>query len=512
MIQSADSTTRKTVVHVWIPTAKNVTQKVGETTSYWGLGDMVRGSAAVYSVCEELGIRCVVVTRHHPVSNYLVIHDTDVDDTVRANVDDIRWEVFYGGNLPALRAFITSNVQRQDVLMFGTNATLDIYETNLSEECKAYMRQLLTFRPVFTNAWRERALLQNLQLPDTGPEWVRGSHKVTHVRLRDAGDGPEHSCSLCRPEGDESRVDVDAGQCPACRALLCMCVHAEDERGELLLSNSSAFKDFARRMLDNKILTIDTLPVHVGMSTVLSHWQSMEDTMFELFLMCSSARILTFNAYDWISNFAAIAHHVYDVPLVDMKMQGPKMAAGMSLRHVAEVTCTRLERLRNSNSTHSRALWQSVLRRLTAFDWKYYVRHNTAAADRICDMLLSCTRDVCVVTRDDFAIAALLHYVYVDMFTTRDAASCAAANCARLLSAYTRSARTQPMLRRHFDPVFYSMAYLGNGDAAGASHATKRVRAYEHYRTCGRRNGYFRNVTDMLEYMRRQVTTSAQCS
>lgn len=449
---------------------------------------MVRGSVGVYSACERLNVRCLVVTRHHPVSNYLVKHSTEVDDVVEKNMSSMRWETFYDGNVPALEAFIKAQLEHKDVLMFSTNSTLDVYDKPTSPACKAYIRSVVTFEPTFVRRWRSRASLHKVKEDDYG---------VKHVRLHDESDGSAHNCSLCC--ADEGSSGGGGGPMCACavgRALLYLCLY--NGENDVLLTNSVSFKRFVQRHLPAGPATFDTKPVHVGLEE--SHWSCMEDTMYELYLMCNARSVHTYNSYDWISNFAAIAHHVYGVPLTDMKSAPVSVDAIRAALHDDNSHVYRcIDRL-----TCASRVREHVQHALHAFDWKHYLRHHPTARNDVTLLLEDAAleqendaADLCAA--NTFRNVSLLHYLYKCMFTDHAPLGSPYSHCARLVTTYSAADRSKQMLRHHFDPAFYMACY---GSQLAKAGATTHADARKHYFKYGRPQGFFRNANEMLDYVR----------
>ena len=46
----------KTLIQVWTQKIKNVNKNEDYSGSYWGFGDMLRGSIRMYQIAKELGV------------------------------------------------------------------------------------------------------------------------------------------------------------------------------------------------------------------------------------------------------------------------------------------------------------------------------------------------------------------------------------------------------------------------------------------------------------------------
>lgn len=324
MSRRLSNETQKTVILVWSVKVCNIDYDPRNHSSYWGLGDLIRGACAVLSVCEKLGIRCIVDVHHHPACAYLTPVSHEYEDEVRKYLPRLRWEEFYAGGLDALHTFVDKVSNYANPLIFSTNSTLDIYESQLTPFTKHYMQRLLTPRSNVVQHFMAR------MAGDYGADATEHARPhVFHIRLKDSNED-SHSCHMCRLDATPTQ-EANAGTCKSptkitsivssmsnCnRCQICLLAATHGRKGDRLLSNSGAFKKwFATQHNGSVIAMTSTLPVHTGVCT---HTTDVADTMYEFWIMCNAQSIKTYSDYGWTSGFANAAHYIFDVPVVDLK-------------------------------------------------------------------------------------------------------------------------------------------------------------------------------------------------
>lgn len=469
MVMFEHNQRRVVVVHVWIREVCNIKPRSDVITSYWGLGDLIRGSAGVHSLCSKHGIECHVVTRFHPMGKYFE-PETHLPEHVSQVVEErvrngqVRWETFYAGGVSLLETFILTETQKtaESVVVFSTNATLDVYERELPEETKTYMRKLLRLNPLYCTSFRDRVH----RLTSSLRKKCDTKYDVVHVRLRD----------------ETERVTKHTRATDAMHAMLKLCLCAKP--GSIMLTSSSTFRRFVREHIDEAKLGIvnDTglRPAHVG-------WAGdeglLDDTAFEFWLMCTASSIKTYSAYEWTSNFATAAQHIFGVRLVDIK---PWTTA-----HSATIadTLTRLQYIRNES--YVRQVCETALQEL---QWHFYVRYH-GLEDWLCEVSSSSSSSS---SKDDavavFHEASVVRYAHGSMLTS-------SAHHTRSAHAFVRHmvrkyASNGQRVRHMFDDVFYREFYFY---LSREHHVVTKEDAKKHYAKVGRSRGMLRNGDELVK-------------
>ena len=258
----------RTVIQVWTHTCKNMPQN--DRDNFWGLGDILRGTLKTYQLCKKYNLRFIVDIQLHNLSNYLVYYPHEYENIIGNNKDNI--EFIFGDKL---EEHIVTN--KNELLYFFTTAQC---EDNLDDEAKNFMKNILTPNCLLA----EYIYKKSINIPD--------NYNILHYRL-----------------GDEELVRKNSLTDIHQTYLNHLKNNVEDN--DILLSDSRDFKKFAKSVHYKKLIIFDTEPKHIGYEST----ESMNDTLFEFFIITKSKKIKTYSRYGWISGFVFWAHKVYDIPL-----------------------------------------------------------------------------------------------------------------------------------------------------------------------------------------------------
>lgn len=255
----------KTVIQVWTHTCVNT------PGSFWGLGDILRGTLQVYQLCKKYNYNFIVDIQLHNLSNHLVNHSHEYMQIIQDNKDNIEFI-----HPPVLEDFILNN--KNKLIYFFTNGLPSFCDENLDNDSKNFIKNVLTPNDTL-NKYISTTLKK---IPD--------NYNILHYRL-----------------GDEELVKKNTFTYISYIDQLIKNV----EDNDLLLSDSKIFKCMVKTLNHKNLIMFETEPKHIGYESS----ESLHDTLFEFFLITKSKNIKTFSRYGWISGFVFWAHKIYNIPL-----------------------------------------------------------------------------------------------------------------------------------------------------------------------------------------------------
>ncbi len=277
---------QKTVIMVWLKTDSG-THSNGSIKTY-GLGDLLRGTIYLHQMSVHFGFKFVVDLRLHPISQHLIVNEHDHMEYVNANVNKMqivnchepyKFDIVYNASL-----------RNDDPLLICTNMFCNDL---LSDECKLFMKTLLTPNEPFSTYINQKNALYNVSSP----------HSIIHIRLGD----------------DEFFENKTANVHNIAAATKLIKEHAVPT--DILMSNSFRFKEYVRSLNVN-VTMFNTRPVHLGeLSTIFRKniADSFKETLYEFFTLGNASEIKTYSVYEWVSGFVKFASIIYDIPLIDLK-------------------------------------------------------------------------------------------------------------------------------------------------------------------------------------------------
>ena len=236
----------------------------------------------------HFGFKFVVDLRLHPISQHLIVNEHDHMEYVNANVNKMqivnchepyKFDIVYNASL-----------RNDDPLLICTNMFCNDL---LSDECKLFMKTLLTPNEPFSTYINQKNALYNVSSP----------HSIMHIRLGD----------------DEFFENKTANVHNIAAATKLIKEHAVPT--DILMSNSFRFKEYVRSLNVN-VTMFNTRPVHLGeLSTMFRKniADSFKETLYEFFTLGNASEIKTYSVYEWVSGFVKFASVIYDIPLIDLK-------------------------------------------------------------------------------------------------------------------------------------------------------------------------------------------------
>jgi hypothetical protein len=265
----------KTIIHVW---------HYPKGESFWGLGDMIRGTIFLHQYCKQQGYQYYVDLRHHSISQYLLEVDHPHKEYVDANENV--WECMCDKftSTEEFHEAIRLKFMKTNILCIFCNQ----HELGtIEEDTKTFMKKLLQPTPEF-----------EADIETTRGKLHSDTYNILHVRM-----------------GDDFLVNQNDFYMDVLDKLS-LVLELFIASNDVLMSDSMVVKQYLHYKY--QILTLDTRPSHIGVDT---HNANIKDSLLEFFLLMRANTIKTYSIYSWISGFVHSVHKIYNVPIINMKPQ-----------------------------------------------------------------------------------------------------------------------------------------------------------------------------------------------
>lgn len=261
----------KTIIQVW-------THKLYNANNYLGLGDIIRGTIKLHQLSKKLGFKLLVDIQLHPVSAYLKPQIHEYNKLIKDNENNIRFVEMYCSEEYILQ-------QKNDVIFFITNDGWKTIEEPLSEECKKFMKDILTPNLMFQQYFIEKKKIIPYE-----------KYNILHYRLGDE--------TLVENINNIDNINV--------RINLIDNVNKYKESNDVFISDNIIFKNIIKNN-QKSLFMFNILPAHIGYH---NDDNLIKDSLFEFFIITQSVKIKTYSVYCWISGFVYWAHLIYDIPII----------------------------------------------------------------------------------------------------------------------------------------------------------------------------------------------------
>jgi hypothetical protein len=241
--------------------------------SFWGLGDIIRGTISTYQLCKKLNIEFVLDNCLHPISKFLEYNNKE---KYISSYDNILF-------IPAghLITFI-SKFNQCNTLVFMTNE-FPLEEPNT--DCINFIKQIL--KP---NNILYRSINRYIERLPT-------NYTIQHFRLDDSDFKINQNDDYYEKLYNISKNNyIDS---------------------DILISSSNYFKDYIK---GKKYITVsECIPSHIGYET---DYNKIKDTLIEFYILTKASKIKTHNQYgnnDGFSGFVNWINKIYNVEIILIK-------------------------------------------------------------------------------------------------------------------------------------------------------------------------------------------------
>lgn len=263
--------TKQTVIQVFTQSVNNL--KTDDVNNFWGIGDIIRGTIALFQLSKKHNFRLIVDIQLHPIAKYFKYNTHEYSEFILKNKHNVSF--IYPDQV---ENHILNNYN--NVVYFLTN---EFFHEEITNECKEFIKNILTPNLEFEK------YIQDIQISKPPPE----KYSIFHFRLGDSF---------------LVRNDNNCGQFNEIKNKLFQYA----EQTDILMSDSNCFKE--NIMTNNP--NIFLYHIHAGHMGVQMQAQHLKDTLFEFILVTRSNKIKTHSVYNHLSGFVKIAHEIYDIPLI----------------------------------------------------------------------------------------------------------------------------------------------------------------------------------------------------
>lgn len=299
---------KNTVIHVWTNNCSNIKYDPNDTSSYWGIGDLIRGTIKLFQLQKYLKFHLIVDISLHPVSYF--IENPNIDDKylqiINKNQNNIP---YYSVNKlkPYLKNILeqtllsttyininidldTNNNICEKIILLNTNDE-NIETLPITDECKTFIKNIFKTKLEFQNYYEN--ILNNFPI-----NYKDKKYSIFHIRL---GDN-------YLVKNDDNTIIFEA----FINKFIDENVLKTNE--DIIITDNKLLKDYIKSR--NDLFTLDTIIAHIGID---SEKEIIRDTLLEFFLLQNAKEIKTFSVYHWISGFVCWIAKIYDIPLISIK-------------------------------------------------------------------------------------------------------------------------------------------------------------------------------------------------
>jgi len=261
------SPNNKTVIHTWILRACNFCEG-----NYWGLGDMLRGSAALYNICKNRGYNLIVDFSNYPVCGFLESVPHKYSEIIKTNKDNVFFEM--NKTNQELENIIMNRLENSDYTYFCATGKEETW--NMSDDCRLFLKKLLIPTKEFAQYIETNINKEN-------------PYNVLHLRLGDNFDTENG-------ENFEKYTKI---------------LFDNIGHNDILLCDSNKFKKYVKE--NTAINVSDMISTHLGRSCDSN---AARDTLFEFFVATKAESIKTYTIYGHVSGFMTAVSKIYNIPLI----------------------------------------------------------------------------------------------------------------------------------------------------------------------------------------------------
>jgi hypothetical protein len=302
----------KTVIHIWTNNCYNIKYNPDDTSSYWGLGDLIRGTIKLYQLQQYLKFNLVVDISLHPISRFIENTNHKYTKIIEANKNKIPY--YYINNLkPYLKNELKSNninniktypeFNNEKIILLTTNDK-NIESLNISEQCKLFIKNILKPKIEFQHYF------DNILLDKLGK--LKNEYNVFHIRLGDDYLIKNNINKINFKNFINNFID---------NKIL-------NPETDIIITDNALFKYYIKTRCD--LITLNTLIGHIGLIGHMNsnsdsdsdndiNCQIIRDTLIEFFLLKNANKIITYSIYDWVSGFVNWISKIYDIQLLSIK-------------------------------------------------------------------------------------------------------------------------------------------------------------------------------------------------
>ena len=272
----------KTVIHVWTNNCCNIKYNPNDTSSYWGIGDLIRGTIKLFQLQRYLKFQLIVDISLHPIAEFIEKPIHNYSNLIKQQQNNIPY--YYIDTLkPYLLKTLNNNEESQIILL--TTNDKNIETLPITTECKEFIKKLFIPNPEFHNYLNE--IINNLPIQE---------YNIFHIRL-----------------GDDFLVKK-THTINNYNELITKFISSNNLQPEkhIIITDNKELKEYIKN--NTQLYTLNTNICHIGLNQISN--ENIRDTLVEFFLLQYAQEITTFSIYHWISGFVQWASKIYDIPII----------------------------------------------------------------------------------------------------------------------------------------------------------------------------------------------------
>lgn len=309
---------KNTVIHVWTNNCVNKKFNKNDTSSYWGLGDLIRGTIKLYQLKNIMKFNLIVDISLHPISNFLINSNHNYKEFINENKNNIKY--FYINELKSNLMNILKNIDENstDAILLTTNDNI-IETLTITDDCKQFIKNIFTPKTEFQNYINNylyiaknitiKNIISNVKIADNNEfqKHQESDFNIFHFRFGDTW--------LVNYDKNVKDVNKDIDKTYKNFLNRLEDNNIKIENNDIILTDSYNFKTYIIQNTNYNI--IPTQICHLGIENV--NFDSIRDTLLDLFLLIHAKKIKTYSIYNWISGFVHWISIIYDIELISLK-------------------------------------------------------------------------------------------------------------------------------------------------------------------------------------------------
>jgi len=255
-----------------------------------GFGDYLRGCYCLYQICKYIDIEFDMII-NHPMSKYLIIHQTPPEDISYENIDWVKGDNICEKSTNFFRNFMNYiNPINQDTLYIFSNA-LSIWP--VQSESINFIRKSIIPTDDMKNYVTQ--ILNDIGMPF-------GGYSIVHIRT-----GDNHLLN-------GKRMDYKTFN----KIILILKRYTSFEKKYIVLSDNNNLKNFLSQR-HNRFVSYTKEITHLGENTIKTD-EGIKNTLLDFFIMSRSSNIISMTPYGHGTGFSKWCATTYGIPYICLKI------------------------------------------------------------------------------------------------------------------------------------------------------------------------------------------------
>ena len=272
----------KTVIHVWTNNCCNIKYNPNDTSSYWGMGDLLRGTIKLFQLQRYLKFQLLVDISLHPIAEFIENPIHNYSNLIKQHQNNIPY--YYIDKLKPYLLKTLNNNEESQVILLTTNDK-NIETLPITTECKEFIKNIFKPNPEFNDYLKE--IITNLPIQE---------YNIFHIRLGDD--------FLVKNNYTTNNYNELITKFMSSNKLY--------PNKHIIITDNKELKEYIKNQ--TQLYTLNTNICHIGLNQISK--DNLRDTLIEFFLLQHAQEITTFSIYHWISGFVLWVSKIYDIPII----------------------------------------------------------------------------------------------------------------------------------------------------------------------------------------------------